>query len=155
MDKERYQVVWEDQPRARKRVAQKRGWSVWSLVLSGAGVLGVIALMATRPADVGTAFDEIPREIAGRWVTSDPRYADRMLVIERDRVDLLLEMGPDGRERHPIRQVRGWTAGSERAYRIEYGTEDEFLVDVFVAADGTLRLKNPPDVVWRRLPFVY
>jgi hypothetical protein len=154
MDKERYNVVWEDQPRARKPV-QARGWSRWSIVLSGLGVLGVLALLATRPAEVGTRFEGVPREIAGRWVTSDPRYADRMLVIERDRVDLLLELGPAGRERHPIEQVRGWSTSGARGYRVSYGADGEYVVDLFIAPDGTLRLKNPPEVVWQRLPFVY
>jgi hypothetical protein len=155
MDNERYRVFWEDQPGKRKPVERRRGWSLWSIVLSGLGVLGVIGLLVTRPKEIGTPFDGVPREIAGRWVTNDPQYADRQLVIERDRVDLLLELGPAGRERHPIQEVRGWDTSNGRGYRVRYGVEGEYAVDVFVTPDGTLRLKNPPEVVWRRLPFVY
>jgi len=51
--------------------------------------------------------------------------------------------------------VRGWSTPSARGYRVAYGDDGEYVVDLFIAPDGTLRLKNPPEVVWRRLPFVY
>jgi hypothetical protein len=155
VENERFRVHWEDQPRGRKPVVVRRGFSLWTAGLTGLGAIAIVALIVTRPREIGDRFDQIPREVAGRWVTSDPRYADRMLVIERDRVDLLLELGAAGRERHPIDEVRGWDAGGSRGYRIRYGVNHDLVMDVLIAADGTLRLKNPSDVVWRRLPFVY
>jgi hypothetical protein len=148
-------LVWEDTPRRRAappRPPRMRGWVIG---LCAVGLVAIVVLIATWPTEVGEAFADVPREIAGRWVTSDPRYADRMLVIEPDRVDLVLELGPEGRERHPIAQVRGWPEGTGRGYRIRYGADGELVVDLVIAGDGTLRLRNPSDVVWRRLPFDY
>jgi hypothetical protein len=155
LERERNEVVWEDAPRRRKPVPRRRGVSLLTIVLTGVGLIAVAALIVTRPTEIGDPFEGVPRELSGRWVTSDPRYADRMLVIERDRVDLLLELGAAGRERHPIAEVRGWSVPGGRGYRIRYGADGEQTVDVFIADDGTLKLKNPPDVSWRRLPYVY
>jgi hypothetical protein len=152
---DRYDVVWEDQPRPRPKSGGRPGFSRWAMVVSGIALLAILGLVLTWPEKQGDEFDGVPRELSGRWVTSDPRYAERMLIIERYRVALMLELGPAGRERHPIEEVRVWNVPDGRGYRIRYGIDGTQSVDVFIAHDGTLRLKHPSDVVWRRLPFVY
>lgn len=146
------EVRWEGVRQVRRAKPVRRPRAPL-LILSVLGLAGIGALFFTRPTERGEPFEGVPRELSGRWVTSDPRYADRVLVVERDRVDLVLEMGPEGRERYPIREVRGWAEGSGRGYLILYGREEEYRVEVFVAEDGTMRLKNPSDVAWRRIPF--
>jgi hypothetical protein len=149
-------LVWEDVPRRRAAPPRRPPrFSRLALAVAAVGLIATFLLIVTWPTEIGEPFDGVPRELSGRWVTSEPRYADRMIVIERDRVDLLLELGPEGRERYPIVEVRGWPAGGGRGYRIRYGADRGQVMDMFVAQDGTLRLKNRADVVWRRLPFVY
>lgn len=144
-------VVWEDAPRRRRHRDGGVRVARWVVVTALIGLVAVVLLLLTRPAERGEPLEGVPRELAGRWVTSDPRYVDRVLIIEPERVNLVLEMGPEGRERHPIVAVRGWTEPTGRGYRIRFGASDqEQLMDLSVGEDGTLRLKNPAEVVWTR-----
>lgn len=149
---ERDDLVWEGAPRRRSRQSGARV-AGWVLLLAALGLASALVLLVTAPPERGEPLDGVPRELSGRWQTNDARYAGRGLLIERGRVELHLEMGADGRARHPILEVRGWEEERSRGYRIRYETpEGDQTLDVFVAENGTLRLKNPSDVVWRRVP---
>lgn len=150
---ERGDVVWEDPPRRRGGVdgagARVTGWTILLAVL---GLAVVVGLLLTAPRERGEPLDGVPRELTGRWGTEDPRYSDRQMVIERERVELLLDSAT-GRTRHPLLEVRGWDEGALHGYRIRYGTpEGERTMEVMVSEDGTLQMKNPSDVIWRRVP---
>ncbi len=146
-------LQWEDAPRRRRGEEPRRKLAGWVVVAAALGVAASLALFLTSPRERGELLDAVPRELAGRWVTTDPRYADREFLIERDRLDLTLDLGPGGRARYPVVSVRSWQERDRRGYRVHYGTGDEARVmEVYVLRDGTLRLKNPPDVVWKRAP---
>ena len=151
---ERGDLVWDDSPRRGRHSGGGARVAGWVLLLAGVGLVSVAVLLATSPTERGEPMEGVPRELAGRWATTDPRYADRRLLIERERVELRLELGPEGRARHAIVEVRGWEEGTSRGYRIRYETAEggDQVMEVFVEPDGALRLKNPPDVVWRRVP---
>ena len=89
-------LQWEDAPRRRRGEEPRRKLTAWVVVAAAVGVAASLALLLTSPRERGEPLDAVPRELAGRWVTTDPRYADREFLIERDRLDLTLDLGPGG-----------------------------------------------------------
>ena len=61
-------------------------------------------------------------------------------------------MGPGVREWYPILATRMWAELSYTAYVITYETieGDDLEVEVHLFSDGTLRLRNPSDMIWTK-----
>lgn len=145
-------VRWEGAP-GRRASPAARGVSRWVVGLVVVGAFAVGALLLTGPRPRGEALAEVPAEVMGRWRADDPRYAGAGLVFGRDYVELRFVADSLGSARHAVADVRTWEADGKRVYRVEYDTDEgRRSVDVVPAGDGTLRLANPADVVWRRVP---
>jgi len=110
-------------------------WVTWSMVGPDPGVL-----------------ETFPAEIIGTWQSSDPRYRDRAMVILEDEVELGLGAAGDAVP-YRVTEVRLTEAEDFVAYQLSYSTpEGAALLELRLLPDGTARLRNPPDVVWTRVP---
>ena len=91
-------------------------------------------------------------ELVGMWVTENPRYAGSALVIGHDHIEL--DPGAEGGIRsHPILSIRAVQGPDSWVYEIDYETSGgSVTMGVHLHPDGVLRLRNPPDVVWKRTP---
>ena len=90
-----------------------------------------------------------PPAIVGTWVTDDVRYADRAFVVRRDTLEV--HVGPGEASVHPIRAVEVVAAADHTSYEILYVTaEGEASLELLLYED-VVRLRNPPDVRWRRV----
>ena len=119
----------------------------------GLGVATILVLLIQIWADRYDPFviSEPPPSIVGTWVTDDPRYAGRSFVISEEVFELRL--GEDGNHQFDIRTIRETETEDSWMYEITYISPDGDLVhSFFLHADGTVRVRNPPDIVWTRLP---
>ena len=94
-------------------------------------------------------LDSPPPEILGTWVTADARYDDRAFVIREDEFHLQVASG----QTHvsSVNAIRRTTHAEYDVYQITYFTpEGESVHEVHLYPDGTVRLRNPSDVVWVR-----
>ena len=118
--------------------------------LQAAGI-ALVALLGLR-SWVGRpppTIDVTPPSLIGTWVTESERYADRAFVIGQD--DLELHVGDGIVSNHAILSIQEVEAPDHWAYKINYTSPDGAAVlEVFLHADGVLRLKNPNDVAWTR-----
>ena len=118
--------------------------------LQGA-VIALVALLglrawASRPPPT---IDVPPPSLIGTWVSESERYADRAFVIGQD--DLELHVGDGIVSYHQILSIQEVQEADHWAYKISYASPDGVAVlEVFLHADGILRLKNPNDVVWTK-----
>jgi len=91
----------------------------------------------------------LPPSLIGTWVTDHERYTGRAFVISQD--DLELHVGDGVVSYHAIVSVQETVEADHWAYRINYTSSDgPAVLEVFLHADGVLRLKNPNYVVWTR-----
>ena len=113
-----------------------------------------VVLLVDRFTDVPdpNLLTEPPPSILGTWQTEDPAYAGRVFVISEDQFELRLS--DDGNYRFNIRSIRGIETGDRWRFDITYTHPEEGDLDhvFFLHEDGTARLRNPPDIVWTRLP---
>ena len=113
--------------------------------------IALVAILGTR-AWAGrppSTIDVLPPALIGTWVTDHQRYADRAFVIGQD--DLELHLGDGVVSYHSILSVQEIVGADHRAYRINYTSPDgPAMMEVFLHADGILRLKNPNYVAWTR-----
>ncbi|MDH3205757.1 MAG: hypothetical protein OEO79_04055 [Gemmatimonadota bacterium] len=97
-------------------------------------------------------LDSFPAEIIGTWQSSDPRYQDRAMVILEDEVELRLGAAGDP-ALYTVTELRRTDSVDFVAYQLSYSTpEGMALLELHLLPDGTARLRNPADVVWRRVP---
>ena len=135
---------WQDVIRAQRRLKAALAFFI---------VMDVV-LLVDRFTDVPdpNLLTEPPPSILGTWQTEDPVYAGRVFVISKDQFELRLS--DDGNYRFNIRSIRGVETGDRWRFDITYTDPEEGDLDhvFFLYEDGTARLRNPPDVVWTRLP---
>ena len=95
---------------------------------------------------------EPPPSILGTWLTEDPAYSGRVFVISEEQFELRLS--GDGNYRFDIRSIRRIETVDSWRFDIIYTIPEEGDMEhvFFLYEDGTARLRNPPDVVWTRLP---
>lgn len=126
-----------------------RMWTAFFFVAALIAVLSVIPQYLVGRE--GTELEFPPQELIGTWSTNDPRYADRTITITPERLGLGL--GTGGQTVHAIIAIRARDGEVRREYEITYaGPEGDEAMDVFVYDDALLQLRNPPDVLWRRVP---
>ena len=113
-----------------------------------------VLLLVDRFTDVAdpNLLTEPPPSILGTWLTEDPVYSGRVFVISEQQFELRLS--DDGNYQFDIRSIRRIETEDKWRFDILYTNPEEGdMVHVFfLYEDGTARLKNPPDVVWTRLP---
>ena len=99
-----------------------------------------------------TLLDAPPEELVGMWITENPRYSDTAFVIDYDHIEL--HLGEEaGIRSHPILSVRAVQGMDSWGYEINYESPGgDLTLGVHLYPDGVLRLRNPPEVVWRRSP---
>lgn len=113
---------------------------------AGIALVALLGLRAwvSRPPP---AIDVAPPSLIGTWVTENERYADRAFVISQD--DIEFHVGDGAVTYHPILSVQEVETADHWAYQISYASPDGVAVlEVFLHADGILRMKNPNYVVW-------
>jgi len=122
------------------------------LVLLG---LTAAALVLWRPGR-GTRLDQVgvTAEIAGRWTTEVPAYADRFLEIRSDRV--IFGRGAGDESSHTLVAVYlEPTRSAGHQYVLAYEGEDvertPIELRLRVSREG-LVLANQPHVTWTRSP---
>jgi hypothetical protein len=124
------------------------------LLLAVVAAVAVVVRWRSEPerTEVG-----VTRELAGRWVTADPRWADRFLEITPGEV--VFGQGEEGEARYRIEAVYRVEPSEKTApgsaYLIRYRGPDpgreESELEVSVAS-GELHLANQPGVRWTPEP---
>ncbi len=137
----------------RRSSSRRRGARLKAALLITVAAIAVLALeiVANRSSgEDSTVLAAPPEELVGTWVTENPGYSDRALVIGHDRIEL--HLGEEGGIRsHPILLIRGVQGPDNWEYEIDYeGSGGETTLAVHLYPDGVLRLRNPADMVWRR-----
>ncbi len=120
-------------------------------------VLAVVAVVVKWRSEPERTEVGVTRELAGRWVTTDPRWADRYLEITPGEV--VFGQGEEGEARYRIEAVYRVEPSEKTApgsgYLIRYreaapgGEESEIELSV---APGELQLANQPGVKWIPAP---
>jgi hypothetical protein len=112
----------------------------------GRGLPVVLALVAA----LACVREGVPAELIGRWTTDDPRYADRSLEIDADR--LAFGIGAGTRMTYRVRGVqREQTVETGTLYRVYYDApgEPERAIQVRLPTPGRLRIENHSEF-WTR-----
>lgn len=123
----------------------RRGYKAMAALLAGVAVFLVVRGLEAPDGLV----DETPADIKGRWTTDDARYGDRAFLIEDDM--LHIEVGSDSVLSYRTVHLQRFPEADFDRYVLTYHTrEGEATQEFRRLPDGTLRLKNPPDVVWSR-----
>jgi len=115
-------------------------------------ILAIVLVMTLKGRMRGHALEEPPPEAVGHWTSLDPRYVDRGLRVEARYV--ILERGPDGAPlRGRILAVRTWKENPFTVVHIEYDAgQGRTSLDMMLLGADRMRLRNPPDAVWTRVP---
>ena len=131
-------------PEKKSHGAQLAGVAV---VLAASMILMQGILNGPNP---GEPLDAAPPDMVGDWRTADPRYADRGFRLTEN--DIVILRGPDDPPGGGhIESIRTWKEYANDIVRVAYTTEGgEDVIDFVLHPDGTLRLRNPSDVVWSR-----
>lgn len=101
----------------------------------------------------------MPRELIGRWETSQPAYADRFFELATSFI--IIGTGGAARQRYTISEVRRMDDDEGLLYTIAYrdGAGDEYSMGFYFDSSGggtlllenQLRLRNQLDMVWRKV----
>ena len=95
-----------------------------------------------------------PEDLIGVWKTSDPKYEDRFLEI--DRSTITFGKGGGDSDTHPITSIeveKGPEAKGNLytiAYKDKEGQKFNFLIYYDPANQGTIRFKNQDQIEWTR-----
>jgi hypothetical protein len=112
----------------------------------GRGLPVVLAICAA----LACAREAVPSELLGRWVTDDPRYADRSLEIDVKRI--AFGVGPGTRMAYRVQGIeREHDPATGTLYRVYYDGpgEPERALQVRLPAPGHLRIENHSEL-WTR-----
>ena len=98
--------------------------------------------------------DGVPADLRGRWITSEPKYHDRYLEIQPDR--LIWGIGEFELYNHPIEKVESRPeANKQTRYWLHYteseGYPDALEIVLHRGARQAIRFANRPEV-WIRAP---
>jgi hypothetical protein len=133
---------------ARAKVWAQRRRSVvlagLAIALTGGAVGGPTLLRAFRPSGTVTA------RLQGIWVASAQRYAGRS--FELSATTLALGIG-DRKISYPIIDITRRDSSGVEVYAVQYSDSDgplEFVVAI--GSDSVARIRNLPEVEWRKTP---
>ena len=134
--------------RDRRRSGRRRQIRLQAALAVTVGLVAVLVLRGLWEGDT-SILPGPPVGILGTWVTDDPRYADRAFIISSETFEL--QLGDGLTSLGEIQTIRGVPMDEGWEYEINYASADgDQLFNFVVHPDGELRLRNPPDVVWRR-----
>ena len=149
MDRE---TRWDGARRPVDLTPRRREPGVGTLLLVAAVSMLIVSvsLLYERPRP-GELLESVPGEVLGRWVTADPRYADRELLVGADSLSLGL-----GGEGAPVRggvvEIRTWAESGAVVYSVLYTVgEDEYVLDLHMESPDRMHLANPSEVIWMRV----
>lgn len=109
----------------------------------------IVVLLVARGFGAEARGTPLPAELAGLWEPSDSAYLGRTLELTPAAV--ILGLGDGQRSTHPIRTVVERESVVTRVFDVRYATSSGLQsMEIHLHPDGTLRLRNPSDVVWRR-----
>lgn len=146
----RLRPAGERSVRQARRQASAADRRVRLLILTLATATCLVAMSTALPWLHGEReLRQLPLELAGQWVTEDPRYDARFLQLEEHAV--IFETGA-GQERGTLEEIRLLSAASGTLYRIRYRVagDDPQELALQLLPDGSLRLGNRQDLVWTR-----
>jgi hypothetical protein len=110
----------------------------------------VVLLLCVRPSESGPATTAIlPSDLAGTWFAEGELYRNRFFELTPNQLVLGLGTGPS--RTHPLTAVVVGDSSTTRVFDLRYAAPDGIQsMEVHLKPDGTLRLRNPEHVVWRR-----
>ena len=117
--------------------------SGFAIRLAGLGlVFSVLAVGCTAPSE------DLPVEVLGRWMTTEPRYADRFFEIQPE--ILRFGTGDNGSEVYSIRRVDTQPDPDGRLFSVIYLVDGEDMLFAFHydTATSTIRLHNQSSIEW-------
>lgn len=133
--------------RAPERDDASAGAKGMGLLMALAGIIVVLLVVRSLPGSVQGA--DLPSVLAGVWTPDDSAYADRTLEFTHDAV--ILGQGAGHRSTHPLRTVVERESVMTRVFEVQYASTSGLQsMEVHVHPDGSIRLRNPSNVVWRR-----
>lgn len=146
---EGFETSWRS-PRRPGRESRTRGFWVVPSVGIGCILIFVLATMLREPVP-GTVLTEPPPDIVGRWVTSDPRYADRGLWIGAR--EIVLGVGPaEPVVRGEILLVSVREENQLPVVYLEYDAgEGPVVMEMILEGNDRMHLRNPSEVTWTRV----
>jgi len=119
-------------------------------------VILVLLLLCTTAACTAGAREEVPLPagLIGRWATDAPQYADRYFDLSAD--TLVIGTGPATSETYDVTRVWREVNDDGVLYTVEYSDDagEEYDIGFYfdTAAGSELRMRNQPNVVWRKVP---
>lgn len=122
-------------------------------LLAVAAVFAVLLILPRmfEPGLPGDWLDTPPEELVGTWTSANGPYADRSMDIGVFGVTLGLGNGLS--ESYPILTTRVWEETGATVYLITYDSPDgETELEVRLASDGSLTLRNPSHIRWTKNP---
>jgi hypothetical protein len=134
--------------RDRRRSARRRQIRLQAALAVTVGLVAFLVLRGLWEGDT-SILPGPPVGIWGTWVTDDLRYADRGFIISAETFEL--KLGDGLTSLGELQTIRGVPVNEGWEYEINYTSPDgDQLFNFVVHPDGELRLRNPPDVVWRK-----
>ncbi len=92
---------------------------------------------------------ELPEALRGHWVTTNPSFTGRELIVEPRSLGFRAGSG-EPEQVFPVAARRIAERGDARDFRIEYVTpEGRFTITLSLSPDG-IRLANRSEVLWMR-----
>ena len=96
---------------------------------------------------------DIPENLIGKWITSEPRYHDRFLEITKK--TLVYGLGEGKEDVYPIAGITKDLKGGSILFTINFESKDghKFTRSFYYAPcnGGEIRLKHEENVAWRKL----
>jgi hypothetical protein len=96
---------------------------------------------------------DIPENLIGKWITSEPRYHDRF--FEFTKKTLVYGLGGDKEDTYPISSITKDLKGNSILFTINLESKDghKFTRSFYYAScnGGEIRLKHEENVAWRKL----
>lgn len=115
-------------------------------------ILALCVLMI--PAVACRHSQSIPPELAGNWVTDDPRYAGKNMIIDKDGYITLITNPESKPKAERIDKMTSTKEAGAATYVFETtdiaGAHDKITLTYRAANGGELRLSHPNQVVWKR-----
>jgi hypothetical protein len=95
---------------------------------------------------------ELPEELYGEWVTTNPKYADRF--FELNRTLITIGIGENDFDSYSISKIEKTDLKKGALYTVIYhespNSESKFSFYYDPSNEGVIRLKNPQKIEWKK-----
>jgi hypothetical protein len=97
---------------------------------------------------------KIPEELIGEWVTSEPRYKNRVLQITKE--GIVFFTSPGYVDANTVIRVRASSENGETLYEIRYKNDkgENYTIALYLVRKpkgNVIRLKNQPNFEWTKI----